>query len=231
MTIMGPMIICSCPHCNQNLNHDSYISSNTFGAHQWTDGELTSPMISSNLGTLKKCPSCNELFDIDDAKEVGTFDWEADLLLSRGETPDLFHSALFGSYTTAEERQKLAQDKILYENSLEPVEPDENDYFKFIANNTLSSDTEREIRMLAWKSVNKDLRFWFSESGMMGLDDIINQQIDNDEIQSELYSDFFNVEFSKGQLENIEILSKRLDESKQDERISKSRNGTATWYV
>ena len=74
----GPDIIRECPKCKTHLEQHSTMSGNTIGARLWTDGKMVAPMLPDRPWLLK-CPKCQSVFWIDDAKELGRqYPWDKD---------------------------------------------------------------------------------------------------------------------------------------------------------
>jgi len=67
----GPTIIRACPECDQEIKQWTLTSGNTFGATFWTDGRMDAPMLPGQPW-LVKCPSCQSLFWLYRARELGT---------------------------------------------------------------------------------------------------------------------------------------------------------------
>ncbi len=65
----GPMIIRQCPDCKKAVREFTIGSGNLFGAKWWTDGKVDAPMLPT-LPELVKCPYCQKLFWIADAKKL-----------------------------------------------------------------------------------------------------------------------------------------------------------------
>ena len=73
----GPTIIRECPGCKQPLVEYTIGSGNTIGSEFWSDGKLEAPMLP--LGPdLVKCPHCQKVFWIADAKELAEVSWVDD---------------------------------------------------------------------------------------------------------------------------------------------------------
>jgi hypothetical protein len=66
----GPDIIRECPKCNAPLKQATMMSGNTFRATFWTDGKKMASMLPDRQW-LVKCPKCDALFWIDEAKQLG----------------------------------------------------------------------------------------------------------------------------------------------------------------
>ena len=66
----GPDIIRECPKCRTVLEQTTMMSGNTFGARFWTDGKVVASML-PDRPWLVKCPKCDTLFWIDEAKQLG----------------------------------------------------------------------------------------------------------------------------------------------------------------
>lgn len=65
----GPTIIWQCPGCRKGLCEFTIGSGNSFGAKWWTDGWVGAPMYPMQ-SQLVKCPHCQKLFWIADAKQL-----------------------------------------------------------------------------------------------------------------------------------------------------------------
>jgi LysM domain. len=73
----GPTIIRECPGCKKPLREFTIGSGNTIGAKWWTDGKVDAPML--RMGpALVKCPHCQTLFWIADAKKLAELSWSDD---------------------------------------------------------------------------------------------------------------------------------------------------------
>ena len=70
----GPSIIIECPHCSKLLSRSSLGSGNTFGATHWSDGKMDAPML-PDFPEIVRCPKCNAFIWVNDAKEIGVYDW------------------------------------------------------------------------------------------------------------------------------------------------------------
>jgi len=70
----GPTIIRQCPGCQEGVSQITIGSGNTFGAKWWTDGKRDAPMLPM-LSALVKCPHCQKLFWIADAKKLVELPW------------------------------------------------------------------------------------------------------------------------------------------------------------
>ncbi|HSH16009.1 MAG TPA: hypothetical protein VLD18_08250 [Verrucomicrobiae bacterium] len=70
----GPTIIRECPQCKKPLMQFTIGSGNSRGARLWTDGKMDAPGMPLWSG-LGKCPHCQELFWIADAKKLGEIGW------------------------------------------------------------------------------------------------------------------------------------------------------------
>ena len=68
--IIGSSLIKECPHCLKPFKQWTTISQNTFGASYWTDGRMMARSY-PDFPKLIKCPNCNNLLWIDEAKEIG----------------------------------------------------------------------------------------------------------------------------------------------------------------
>jgi hypothetical protein len=66
----GPIVIKSCPHCNQPFKILTIDSGNTFGATIWTDGNMIAPMW-IEYPLVIKCPSCGRVFWEEEARKIG----------------------------------------------------------------------------------------------------------------------------------------------------------------
>ena len=69
----GPTIIQECPNCDQPIKNHTLMSGNTFGARYWTDAKQEAPMF-PDQPWLVKCPACEALFWLDEAKELAEID-------------------------------------------------------------------------------------------------------------------------------------------------------------
>jgi hypothetical protein len=65
------LIVRECPHCKAHVVEEATVSGNTFGAVYFTDGKREAKML-PNHPWLAKCPSCNGLFWVDEAAEIGS---------------------------------------------------------------------------------------------------------------------------------------------------------------
>ncbi len=65
----GPTIIRECPGCAKPLTQFTIGSGNTYAAKWWTDGKVDAPMLRKGR-ELSKCPDCQKLFWIADAKQL-----------------------------------------------------------------------------------------------------------------------------------------------------------------
>jgi len=65
----GPTIIRQCPGCKKGVREFTIRSGNMLGAKWWTDGKVAAPMLPT-LPELVKCPYCQKLFWIADAKKL-----------------------------------------------------------------------------------------------------------------------------------------------------------------
>lgn len=68
--IPGPEIIRACPGCGQEIVQPTTMSGNTFDAVFWSDGKMDAPMLPERP-RLVKCPKCQAMLWINDAKELG----------------------------------------------------------------------------------------------------------------------------------------------------------------
>ena len=66
----GPEILFECPQCGHLLREKTYLSGNTFGASFYSDGKRIAPML-GKVPAITKCPDCDFIFWVNDAKEVG----------------------------------------------------------------------------------------------------------------------------------------------------------------
>jgi hypothetical protein len=66
---MPMLIIRECPHCKAHVVQEETVSGNTFGAKFYTDGKREARMLPDHPA-LVKCPSCSNLFWVDEAVEV-----------------------------------------------------------------------------------------------------------------------------------------------------------------
>jgi hypothetical protein len=73
-TTLGPTIVRECPQCKKPLTQFTIGSSNSRGARLWTDGKMVASGLPLRSG-LGKCPHCQELFWIGDAKNLGELYW------------------------------------------------------------------------------------------------------------------------------------------------------------
>lgn len=67
--IPGPTLIKLCSECSGLIKEFSDASCNTFGARNWTDGEMFAPMCTEKA-FLVKCPYCHALVWIDELPKV-----------------------------------------------------------------------------------------------------------------------------------------------------------------
>lgn len=72
--ILGPIIICQCPKCDNLISNESLSSGNTLGSNMYSDGKRTSPMLPV-VPNLTKCSKCNTILWLSKAKEVGRQDY------------------------------------------------------------------------------------------------------------------------------------------------------------
>jgi ribosomal protein L32 len=63
-----------CPNCSQLIREYQYLSMSIIGGTRWTDGYSEGPMV-INIPGLVKCPTCNKVFWISDAEEIGEYDY------------------------------------------------------------------------------------------------------------------------------------------------------------
>jgi hypothetical protein len=68
----GPTLVIKAPGCNQLLKVNTIMSGNTFGATHWSDGKVEAPML-PDRPWLRKSPSENVMFWMDEVKEVGRY--------------------------------------------------------------------------------------------------------------------------------------------------------------
>jgi tetratricopeptide (TPR) repeat protein len=68
----GPDLIYECPQCGNLLKQESLISGNTFGAKLYSDGIQIASM-QPDFPNLTKCKKCNNIFWIEDLKEIGGY--------------------------------------------------------------------------------------------------------------------------------------------------------------
>lgn len=66
----APNIIRECSECSGEIVQNAIMSGNTFGARMWTDGKMEAPML-PDYPWLVKCPHCQALLWIYEAREVG----------------------------------------------------------------------------------------------------------------------------------------------------------------
>ncbi len=68
----APNIKYKCPSCGNLIYRGGLISGNTFGAKIYSDGKTIAPML-PEFPKITKCKSCNHIFWIDKAEEMGTY--------------------------------------------------------------------------------------------------------------------------------------------------------------
>jgi hypothetical protein len=124
----GPDIIRECPQCKTKLVQHSIMSGNTFGARFWTDGKMVAPMLPERPW-LVKCPKCNSIFWIDDAKKLG----------------------IYGTYYRWNREKRQVQ-------ILELASPNESDYLHALQKQMLPKKKELYIRKRAWWLANERMR-------------------------------------------------------------------------
>lgn len=66
----GPTVVVQCGGCSRPLTLWTIGSGNTIGARFWTDGKVEAPMLPMRP-ELGKCPHCQKVFWIADAKRLG----------------------------------------------------------------------------------------------------------------------------------------------------------------
>jgi len=66
----GPDIVRECPGCDTLIQQQTMMSGNTLGARIWTDGKMDASML-PDRPWLVKCPNCDTLFWIDEARKLG----------------------------------------------------------------------------------------------------------------------------------------------------------------
>ncbi len=59
--IPGPARILTCPYCKGEKEVFSFLSANTFGAKQWSDGKKEYPMF-LEVSFIQKCPHCGKFY-------------------------------------------------------------------------------------------------------------------------------------------------------------------------
>lgn len=69
----GPENIYQCPNCENLISCGSLRSGNTFGALSYSDGKVIAPML-PEFPSITKCSKCENIFWIEKAKLVGTYD-------------------------------------------------------------------------------------------------------------------------------------------------------------
>ena len=67
--IPGPIIIISCPHCEQYAKKRTLISFNTFGAQLWSDAKRIAPM-KPEFPSLVFCKKCDQFYWVKDTKKI-----------------------------------------------------------------------------------------------------------------------------------------------------------------
>jgi hypothetical protein len=156
MTIMGPTSVRSCPHCDQLIREDPYISGNTCDDQHWTDGYMEALML-PNLPDIVKCPTCYAVFWINKAKELG--DYNPAIMDSVVNDPKWFKENNPEYWEKLQkDKKKLEHEIYLYRNSLNSEGLNEGDYLAFPDNNKLKNEQERHIRTMAWWKANDSNR-------------------------------------------------------------------------
>jgi hypothetical protein len=69
----GPDIVLACPHCEKPVRRVTFASGNNLGAVYWSDGKMVAPMW-PDLVNVTRCPVCNEIFWVEEAKKLGQID-------------------------------------------------------------------------------------------------------------------------------------------------------------
>jgi hypothetical protein len=74
--IPGPTLIIRCPNCTNLLSKRSLRSGNTIGAKLYSDSKRVAPML-LEFPTITKCEKCQNIFRVADAKEIGSYEFDA----------------------------------------------------------------------------------------------------------------------------------------------------------
>jgi hypothetical protein len=69
----GPDIVLACPHCENPVRRVTFASGNNLGAVYWSDGKMVARMW-PDVVNVTRCPACNEIFWVEDAKRLGQID-------------------------------------------------------------------------------------------------------------------------------------------------------------
>jgi hypothetical protein len=72
--IVEPAIL-ACPCCNYLMHRTRYASIHFYAATYWSDGYTSTISVAGN-SDLGVCPSCESIFWVEDAKEIGIMHWE-----------------------------------------------------------------------------------------------------------------------------------------------------------
>lgn len=216
MTMMGNTTVKACPHCNQWLRFDLYVSFNFSGSDIWTDGYRLGP---SNTPLLK-CPTCCKAFRIKEAKNAGEFnpfdmcDLERDPNSMKDNNPEYWERL-------HRDEKKLNRQIKLYKDSIDTEDASDSDYLAFIASKKFSVKKERKLRMLSWQAANYGKRHSTYDIPI-SCQICRNKYVEGKCPLKEVVQKAFSVEFSQEQLENIEILSNLMNEDDPNERILKA---------
>jgi hypothetical protein len=132
----GPTIYRECPHCKKQIRQFTIGTGNTIGARWWTDGFMRAPMLPA-MPWLVKCPHCQGLLWMNDAKELG-----------RG--GDLS----FLEFKQARESLRAFEPS----NAKEPLDALEADYLAAAAVRGLARERELHARLQAWWLANDPAR-------------------------------------------------------------------------
>ncbi|VGO15316.1 hypothetical protein PDESU_03898 [Pontiella desulfatans] len=126
----GNTVIKECPQCKAELQQDTTLSGNTFGAKFWTDGKREAPML-PDRPRIVKCPKCSTFVWIYDAKKLGQIE-------SR--------------------RRNEGKAENSWSNSVSTLELTEKEFLKYAESKSLSKDKELYVRQNAWWMVNDAVR-------------------------------------------------------------------------
>lgn len=74
--IPGPNYIIKCPHCSNLLSKRSLRTGNTIGSKLYSDTKRISPML-PDFPAITKCEKCRNIFWVSDAKEIGSYEFDA----------------------------------------------------------------------------------------------------------------------------------------------------------
>ena len=96
----GPTLIRECPGCAKPLKQFTIGSGNTIGAKSWTDGKVDAPMFRTGPA-LVKCPDCQKLFWIEDAKKLAELSWGDDAANAKWDKAKEFLDPVEEDYLTA----------------------------------------------------------------------------------------------------------------------------------